>query len=534
MTHSADVIIIGAGASGLIAALAAARHGASVIVLEKAAQLGGTASVSGGIIWAPDNHHMDEPEGREPALAYFRALDHGDLRDETLEAFVDHAAETIRFLEDNSRVRFTPLASYPDYYEDRPGARPQGGRALDSGLFAFSELGEWKDKVAAATIYPLTVAETPLGGATGMPEPAVLGERIARDMRGFGQSLVGGMLEACLGVGVDIRLEHGAIALVRPDGLVSGVEVDTPDGPATFTANRGVIVATGGFEWNRDLAQTFLRGPMHYPASPPTNQGDGLKLLMKAGAALGNMTNAWWCPTIATGDCWSDGSPRAVPVLIERTLPGSIIINQAGQRFCNEAVNYSAIAGAFQAFDPNSYAYNNQPAWLVFDAAYKAKWPVASAQPGAPIPDWMIEAPTLAALGDKLGVPAGALEATVASFNTGAEQGVDPAFNRGAANYDRFYGDRSQPGARATLGPLHDAPFYAVQLHMGVLGTNGGARTDGVGRVLDHEGALIPGLYAAGNVIACPTGGIYAGAGGTLGPALTFGYLAGCAAAGPN
>ena len=534
MTDSADIIIIGAGASGLIAALAAAKHGASVILLEKAPQLGGTASVSGGIIWAPDNHHMDAPEGRAPALAYFRALDHGDLRDDTLEAFVDHAAETIRFLEDNSRLRFTPLASYPDYYEDRPGARPDGGRALDSGLFAYSELGAWKDKVAASTIYPLTVAETPLGGATSMPEPAVLGERMARDMRGFGQSLVGGMLEACLATGVDIRLDHGVTALTRRDGHIAGVTVETPAGSAELTARRGVIVATGGFEWNRELAQTFLRGPMTYPASPPTNQGDGLKLMMKAGAALGNMTNAWWCPTIATGDHWSDGSPRAVPVLIERTLPGSIIINQAGQRFCNEAVNYSAIAGAFQAFDPNSYAYTNQPAWLVFDGAYRARWPVASAQPGGPLPDWMIEAPTPSALAEKLGVAADALEATIAAFNAGAVDGVDPLFNRGAAKYDRFYGDRSQPGARATLGPLTQAPYYAVQLHMGVLGTNGGARTDAKGRVLDHDGAVIPGLYAAGNVIACPTGGIYAGAGGTLGPALTFGYLAGCAAAGRN
>jgi hypothetical protein len=214
-------------------------------------------------------------------------------------------------------------------------------------------------------------------------------------------------------------------------------------------------------------------------------------------------------------------------VLIERTLPGSIIVNGAGKRFCNEAVNYSAIAGAFHAFDPNSFSYENRPAWLLFDHSYKMRWPVGGHPPGDAVPDWMIVAHSLAALAEELNAPAAALEATVARFNEGAVDGIDSDFGRGEASYDRFYGDRSRPGALATLGPVEQPPFYAVPLHLGVLGTNGGARTDGSARVLDHDGVPIPGLFAAGNVIACPTGGIYAGAGGTLGPALTFAYLAG-------
>uniref|UniRef100_UPI0025D29E12 FAD-binding protein n=1 Tax=Novosphingobium sp. Chol11 TaxID=1385763 RepID=UPI0025D29E12 len=462
------------------------------------------------------------------------ALDNGDLRADVLEAFVDTAADALRFLEGNSRVSFMPLGGYPDYYGDRPGALHEGGRALDSGLFSYDALGEWKDRVATGTVYPLMLSETPLGGGSGVVAPEVIAERVAKDARGFGQALVGGMLEACLAAGVDFRLEHRLARLCEEGGAVTGLIATTAAGDVEIGARRAVIVATGGFEWNADLAQTFLRGPIAFPASPPSNMGSGLTALMRAGAALGNMTSAWWCPTIATGETWPDGNPRAQPVLIERTLPGSLIVNRAGRRFCNEAVNYSAIAGAFHTFDPGSYGYPNLPAWLIFDHAYKLRWPVAGTMPGPQVPGWMETGATLAELAAKLGLPKDALESTVARFNADAERGVDSEFGRGEADYDRFYGDRSQPGAHATLGPLTQAPFYAAPLHLGVLGTNGGAKTDACARVLGHDGQPIAGLYAAGNVIACPTGGVYAGAGGTLGPALTFGYIAGRQAARAN
>lgn len=529
---SADIIVIGAGGAGLIAALAAASVGATVIVLEKGARLGGTAAVSGGVVWAPLNHHIDaaEPDSRAAALAYFNAVDQRSLRTDVLEAFVDHAAEAIRFIEDHSRVRFAVIPGYPDYFTDRDGARANGGRALDSGLFPFAELGDWRDKVLSAAIYPLTLAETPLGGGSGVIAPDVLRGRIAADQRGFGQALVGGLLEACLNAGVEIRLNAPASGIVRQGDRVVGVTV----AKTMAAARRGVIVTTGGFEWNDELARTFLRGPIAYPASPPGNTGDGLRMLMTAGAALGNMTDAWWCPTIIAAETWEDGSPRATPALIERTLPGSLMVNAQGQRFCNEAVNYSALAGAFHQFDPDRYAYANLPAWLVFDHGYRLRASVAGVPPGADPPDWMVAAPTLPELAALAGIPPAALVATVARFNADAADGHDTAFHRGDSTYDRFYGDRSRDGALATLGALETPPFYAVPIHPGVLGTCGGAKTDPKGRVLDHDDTPIPGLYAAGNVIASPTGGIYAGAGGTLGPALTYGYLAGRTAAAAN
>lgn len=519
------IIVLGAGASGMTAALAAASHGARVTLLEKGAKVGGTAAVSGGIVWAPSNHHLDpaEPDDRDAALAYFDALGCDPDRRDVLEGFVDHAADAIAFIEQATSVQFAPLPGYPDYYADRPGARPQGGRALDSGLFGFGALGEWRDRVLTADVYPLALSETPLGGCTTALAPETISARIANDQRGFGQALVGGLLAACRDRGIEIRLETEVSALRIEDRSLTGVTLR--DG--IELAADAVVVATGGFEWNGELARAFLRGPIAFPASPPGNRGEGLTLLMAAGAALGNMTSAWWCPTIITGQTWDNGEPRAVPVLIERTLPGSIIVNREGRRFCNEAVNYSAIEGAFHAFDPNRYAYPNMPAWLVFDHRYKTHWPVASAQPGDEVPEWMVSAASVEELGEKIGVDGTTLASTIGRFNANAINGVDPEFDRGVSSYDRFYGDRSRNGAMATLGPLTTAPFYAVELHMGVLGTNGGAKTDDVGRVVGHDGATISGLYAVGNVMAGPTGGVYAGAGGTLGPALTYGFLAG-------
>ena len=293
-------------------------------------------------------------------------------------------------------------------------------------------------------------------------------------------------------------------------------------------ARRGVILATGGFEWNRDLVRTFLRGPLTHPASPPMATGDGLKLAQRVGAGLGNMTSAWWAPTITPGgETWPDGSPRSAPVLIERTLPGSLMVNRRGKRFCNEATNYSALGGAFQQFDPNTYDWANLPAWLVFDAEYKARYAVGPAPPGLETPDWIASAPSLTALAGLIGCDAAGLEASVTRFNAHASEGRDPDFGRGESAYDIFYGDRSRSGAAGTLGPLLTAPFFAVPITMGALGTNGGVRTDARGRALDPDGDVIEGLYAVGNVMAAPTGSVYAGAGGTLGPALTFGVISG-------
>ena len=533
MSEQTDVLIIGAGAAGMAAALTAHAAGASVTLVEKGDRLGGTAAVSGGIIWAANNPRMQAAglaDSEEEALAYFGSLDHGEMEPEVLGAFVREAPGALAFLEEAGALEVSILPGYPDYYLDRPGAKPEGGRALDNELFDFTTLGPWAEKVFSdGVIQRMMLRETPLGGSSGFVDPAELKRRAEADLRGFGQAMVGRLLAACLARGIEPQLGMKAEQLIVEAGRVVGVAFS---GGRSIRAARGVILATGGFEWNEALKKTFLRGPLDMPASPPGNTGDGLKLAMSVGAGLGNMTSAWWVPTLSIGGAhWPGGEQRAAPVLIERTLPHSLMVNRAGKRFCNEAINYSSLAGAFHQFDPASYDYPNNPAWLVFDAQYRARYPVGPVMPFDALPDWVITGETLEDLAAKIDVDAAQLLHTVERFNAHAANAEDPDFGRGQSKYDHFYGDRSRPGAAATLGPLTHGPFHAVQLKLGALGTNGGARTNAAAQVLDVSGEPIPGLYGAGNVIACPTGSVYAGAGGTLGPALTFGCIAGRRAA---
>ncbi len=531
-----DVIVLGTGAAGMTAALAAHEAGARVALIERGERVGGTSAVSGGVIWVADNPAMRAAgiaDSRADALSYFHALDHSDLIEDTLAAFVDRGPEALEFLTRLDAIRLSLLPGYPDYYLDRPGAKPEGGRALDHDLFSFRELGNWAGRIyAGEEIKPMMLRETPLGGATGQVAPEEMQRRIANDERGFGQAMVGRLLKGCLARGIEPSFGVAVDRLLIEDGRVVGIAGQREGAPVEMRAARGVVLATGGFEWDEGLRRTFLRGPVDAPASPPTARGDGLVLAMRAGAKLGNMTSAWWAPTLAPPPSrWAGGEQRASPLLIERTVPHSVMVNRKGERFCNEAANYSALAGAFHRFDPQSYDYENMPAWLVFDAQYRARYPIDTVMPDDALPDWVVTAETLAALGDAIGVPGDALEATAARFSRNTERGEDPDFDRGTSAYDHFYGDRSREGAAMTLGTVAQPPFFAVAVHMGLLGTNGGPQTDGEARVLAHDDWPIPGLYGAGNVIASPTGGVYAGAGGTLGPAITYGYIAGRSAA---
>ena len=516
----------------MTAALAAAVAGADVGLYEKADLLGGTTAISGGIVWVPGNHLM-EPAERDSdpaeALGYLRALA-GDALDEPVaEAFVAAGPEMLRFVEGASPCRFRLLAGYPDYHPEVAGARPGGGRSLEPELFDLSVLGEWAGQIRYwdGEPRPLLLSETSFGGAVGSPPRAVIADRKERGVCGMGEALVGSLLAGCLDAGVSVRTGWRARHLVTGEGRVSGVRFDSPDGETTVEAGRGVILATGGFEWNESLVRMFLRGPMDAPAGVPTNTGDGLDMAIEAGAALENMAQAWWAPmTRIPGDeAW--GSPRHHLVLAERTRPGSIMVNGAGERFCNEAANYSSLGAAFHSLGPATPGETGVAAWLVCDDRYRRRYPLPGCRRGADPPTWVHRGDTLAELAAAIGVPPTALSETVAEFNRHAAAGADPAFGRGAGVYDRFNGDRSRPGAAATLGTLDEPPFYAIAIRIGALGTSGGPRTDDRGRVLARDGRPIPGLWAAGNVMAAPTATVYGGAGGTLGPAMTFGYLTG-------
>jgi len=527
-----DVIVLGTGAAGLTAAVRAAAEGAQVGLFERAETVGGTSAWSGGTVWLPNNHHQKElgfDDSREKVLTYLLSLSHGLMDQALIEAYVDTAPEVASWLERNSPVRFDVLRGMSDYHPEHPGGM-QEGRSLECTLFPFDELGNWAAKVTVG--WQLTgefcMSESSLGkkAPKGLP-PEELARRRIRDERGAGQALVGRLLKGCVDLGVVPQTScRGERLLVDDDGRVRGVRIAGPQGSFEARARGGVVLATGGFEHDPKLVRSFLRGPLDRAVSVPTNTGDALRMSMRIGADLANMREAWW---VATIDVDVAGRGR-VPwqVNSERTRPHAIMVNDDGVRFTNEAANYNALGNAFHVVDVHRFAYVNHPAWLVVDRHFVTRYGLAGFRPPAATPDWLIEAQTVEDLGDAISVPVDALQRTIVRWNEYAVDAVDPDFHRGESHHDRAWGDPAFGYTpQATIGPLDTPPFYATRVRCGALGTKGGPRTDGHARVLDVDGVPIDGLYAAGNAMGSVMGMTYGGHGGTLGPALVFGFPAG-------
>jgi succinate dehydrogenase/fumarate reductase flavoprotein subunit len=490
------VAVVGSGAAGLVAALAAAKAGARAIVYEWGDRIGGTTALSGGNGWLPANPYIRD-DSPEAALAYLRALSLGDVDDGLLQVFVREAGPTAAWIERETPVRLQPIA-YCDYHAELPGGREQGGRTLEPLPLDPSPRAAELVRDAPNVTAPVTYVEL----ATGELDRDEVARRRQRGTLTLGRALVAGLVEACLDAGVEIR---------------TGLRVrELPQAGA-------VVLATGGFERDPQLVKAFLRGPMVAPVGVPTARGDGLRLAVAAGAALGSMSEAWWCPAAHIPGETIDGEPLYRLILTERARPGCLLVNGRGVRFVDEAQNYNDLGRALQNFDPVSYSFPNAAAWLVFDGGYRRTYRLGPLSRRDPDPEWLARGETLAELAGAISVPTAALEGTVASFNEGAARGEDAQFGRGTVPYDRFIG---------SLGPLAEPPYYAFRVLPGCLGTKGGPRVDADGRVLSMTtGEPIPRLFAAGNAAACPFGLAYPGAGGTLGPAFVFGLRAGEAAA---
>jgi succinate dehydrogenase/fumarate reductase flavoprotein subunit len=533
MDLSYDVVVLGSGAAGLTAALAAAVEGARVGLFEKAELLGGTTALSGGTVWIPGNEPArvaGVDDSRARGLEYLLSLSHGMILPELAAALIDGGPAYVDFVHEHTELRFQLVEGYPDYHPERPGGLPRGGRSIEVGLVSLAGLGDWADRIAG-TPSRLLIRETPLGGGSGVLPPDVLAERERSQAEGLGRGLVAGLLAACLRHGVEVFTSCRGLRLLTEDGAVTGVGLATPAGAGAARAG-AVVLATGGFEYDARLVRDFLRGPLTRPLGAPTNTGDGLRMAMRIGAQLGNMREAWWAPAVSFPGTRRDGAANGLLASRERALPGSVMVNGHGRRFANEAANYNAFGGAFHQLDASRFEYPNLPSFMIFDQAAVDRFGVFGGAPGAAVPEWVTRAETLAGLAERLGLPAGQVEATVAAFNAHARAGRDPDFGRGESAFDRFPGGRTldPDSPAATLGPVGTAPFYGVPVESSLLGTKGGPRTDGAGRVLDVDGAVIPGLYAAGNVMASPTGMVYGGAGATLAVAGVWGLAAGRAA----
>ncbi|WP_336715303.1 FAD-dependent oxidoreductase [Arthrobacter sp. USHLN218] len=526
-----DVVVMGSGAAGLTAACRAADAGLSVLVLEKARQLGGTTAAGGGVIWVPNNRLAAEAgfsDSHEAGVAYLRAAAGHVMDGQSIDWYVRTAPEAVDYLDRCTRVSLTPLAR-PDYHMEWVGAA-NGGRGLDNQAFSAPDHPGLADLVRPSSYFPLlTMAERDeLNGRA--PDPDLLSARAATGVRTMGGALAGSLAASALDKGVTIAVAAPVTDLFRREDGGWTVEVD---GGAASVRAAAVVIASGGFEWNERLRRAFL--PLTVvPIGAPSNEGDGMELGLAAGASVADMTAVWGVPVLTPPRQSYDGKPSGRMGNVEMTLPGSITVNASGRRFVNEALNYHDASRVLANIDPHSLRQENNPAWLVFDSDYLDKYPLAGSTPGQP-EDWMTRAETIGELARAIGVDAAALQQTVDRFNADAEQGVDTEFGRGATPQDRFLGDESNH-PNPCLAPLRRGPYFAVPLRAGVLGTSGGLATDLHGRVLGRAGLPIEGLYAAGNVSAGVFRNNYPGGGATLGSAVVRAYAVGAhlAAAAPS
>lgn len=524
-----DVAVIGSGGAALVAALRARDRGASVAVIEKSARIGGTTAVSGGVLWIPRNAHMRElgvEDSRDEALAYLRRVGFGQTTSELLEAFVDRAPEMVGYLETRTALRFSAVRR-PDYHPEWDGSK-SSGRSLDNAPFHSSALGRHQDLLRRSPHYPpITYQERYQWARAENFDWELVARRIEGGVLTLGAALVGGLLKACLDSGVEFFVGTRARRLVRRDGRVSAVRAT--DGAGTtlaFEVTKGAVIASGGFEWNPRMTAHFLRGPLAAPATPPWNTGDGILMGIDVGANIGNMNEAAWFPVIRIPGEEYDDQPVARLIVEERSKPGSIVVNRRGRRFVNEACSYDDFGRSFHVFDPDAYGYANVPAYLVFDERFRRRYNVTTAMPGDAPPAWFTKGNTPGELARALGIDGSALRTTIRRFNALAARGEDADFRRGASAHDRFNGD-PEHRPNPCLGPLDTPPFFAVELLPGSVSTKGGLLCDAGARVLDVADEPIPGLFACGNAMASSMGIGYPGAGGMLGPGMTFGYIAG-------
>ncbi|WP_343956784.1 FAD-dependent oxidoreductase [Yaniella flava] len=520
-----DMVVVGSGAAGLTAAATAAQAGLDVLVLEKSPLLGGTSAVSGGMLWIVANHHAKEygiEDSKAAGRAYVEAASRGRGRTELLDSAVDQGDDMLVFLEAKLGVDFIFLDNFPDYRQDLPGAAT-GGRTVEPQLFNYhAELGGFADLIRTDGRYPFTMEEYEAWGAFTRFPWDELQERMEDGVAAKGHALVSMLVAACRRFGVTFAVNAAAERLRTEDGKVSGVV--TAD-RQEITAD-AVMLASGGFEWDRELADSMLASRLYAVCSPPSNTGDGLKMAQRIGAAMRGTREAWWAPMSFTGGT-RDGAAIGSLLRFERQGPGSIMVNRHGKRFANEAQNYNDLARSLQSWDSANNQTLNTPVHVVFDQSYLERYGILDHRAGQATPDYLYEAATLTELADKLCVPADALVTTVERFNALALIGVDGDFGRGNSEYDRYWGDANSSWPNPSLGPLQYGPYYALEVVNGAFGTSGGVGTDGTGGVVDVDGQRIEGLYAAGNVADSPYAAGYPGAGATLGPLMTMAYLAG-------
>ena len=541
-----DVLVIGSGAGGLATAITARKHGLAVAVIEKEPVFGGTTAFSGGVLWIPGNRHgaaNNPKDTREAARTYLQAETGNFYQPEAVEAFLEAGPRMLDWFERETAVKFIPTL-YPDYHPTVAGG-VDVGRSVLAAPFDTSVLGEnlkrLRPPLTSITFMGMmfnssnadikhffNATKSATSFAYVLKRLAAHAGEVARHGRGVqvtsGNALAARLAKSCFDLGIPILTETPALRLLKEEGRVIGAEVGGAT-PRRILARKGVVLACGGYA--QDLARraqvyTHLKsGGEHFSPVPAGNTGDGIRL----GEEVGGDFEAEFPQPAAWMPVSRPPGKGVFPHLLDRYKPGMIAVLSNGKRFVNESESYHDVGEAMAASGEAS-------AWLICDHKTIRKYGLGHAKP-APMPllmwtrtGYLKKGASLEDLAKACGIDPAGLKATVEAYNLGARQGRDPEFHRGETSFNRYLADPEHK-PNPCVAPVAQGPFYAVKMEMGDLGTFDGLKTTAPGEVLDRQGAVIPGLFAVGNDRASIMGGNYPGAGITLGPAMTFGWITG-------
>ncbi|SEA86298.1 FAD-dependent oxidoreductase [Variovorax sp. YR216] len=550
-----DVLVVGTGASGMSAAVTAAYEGLKVLVVDKASLYGGTTARSGGWLWIPNTklakaQGINEPAGAARTYLQHEATTHFDPA--RVDAFLENGPKAIDFFTEKTCVQFEMPPVFPDYHAEAPGGQP-GGRSMVTAPFDARELGNQVKKLAPP-VPELTVFGMMLGSGKelwhflrafkSLESFWYVTKRfgfhlldVLRHGRGMtltnGNALAGRLAKAGMDLNVSVWLNSPVKSLIVENDVVVGANVVRDGTPQEIRVRKGVVLACGGFPYDIERRkQLFPHAPTgheHYTPSPSLNTGDGLRL----GESVGGWVDptipnaAAWCPTSVTKR--KDGSQGVMPHFIDRAKPGVIAVTARGRRFTNEALSYHDF---IQDLVKASAGLPDVSCWEICDHKHLREYGMGAVAP-FPLPigkhlrsGYLKRGNTLQELAKAIGVPYAALQEEVEQFNRDAKSGKDSKFDKGSTAYNRFQGD-SLVKPNPCMAPIETGPFYAIKVVVGEIGTFAGLATDANCQVLTKDRRPIPGLYAVGNDAASIMGGNYPGAGITLGPALTFGYVVG-------
>lgn len=552
-----DLLVVGSGAGGLATAITARKHGLDVVVVEKEPYFGGTTAYSGGVLWIPGNPHgqpANPSDSREQQLTYMKDQTGPFFDEAAVTAFLDNAPRMVEWFERETAVKFVPTL-YPDYHPDAPGGADIGRSILAAPYNARElgpEMGRLRPALRTITFIGMMFNSSNadlkhfFNATTSLASAIYVGKRLAGHVKDLalyrrgvqitsGNALAARLAKTCFDLDIPIHTEAEARELIVADGTVTGALVHGRHGELRVVARRGVVLACGGYphdvERIRKTYPHLQRGGEHLSPVPTGNTGDGLRLAERVGGqvdlSFGGLGAAAWMPVSRVP--LSGGRVGVFPHLLDRYKPGIIGVLRNGRRFTNESNSYHDVGAAMIEACRGT---NETAMWLVCDAATIGKYGLGYAKP-APMPlaglirkGYLLKGRTLADLAQACGIDGAGLEATVRAYNVGAAQGIDTEFGRGSTSFNRYLAD---PANRPNpcVAPIGAGPYYAVKVIMGDLGTFDGLRTNTVGQVLRDDGSIVQGLYAVGNDRASIMGGNYPGAGITLGPNMTFGFITG-------